>query len=297
MIDSAEEIDRLSVLVAQGRPRPKVLIRVTPGIEAHTHDYIATGQADSKFGFGLHSGAARDAVDRLLGTSKDAGELVGLHMHIGSQIFVAGSFARAVEAMTSFVLLCALPELCIGGGMGVAYVAGESTEGIPAWGDRVHAAIAAAGVRVTVSAEPGRAIVASAAVTLYTVGTLKHIPGIRTFCAVDGGMIDNPRPALYGSDYETFLPRAVMASRTKRVRVVGKHCESGDVLVRDAAVPADIKVGDILATPVTGAYGHSMGSNYNRLGRPAVVFVSNGRSRLVVRRETYEDLLATDCEI
>ena len=149
----------------------------------------------------------------------------------------------------------------------------------------MHAAVAAAGITATVTAEPGRALVAQAAVTLYTVGTIKDLPGIRTYVAVDGGMSDNPRPVLYGSGYEAFLPRAVTADRTRTVTVVGKHCESGDVLVRDARVPADLAVGDVLATPVTGAYGHSMGSGYNKVTRPAVVFVADGDARLVVRRE------------
>ena len=152
----------------------------------------------------------------------------------------------------------------------------------------------AAGFTGRIWAEPGRAIVAQSALTVYRVGTIKEIPGVRTYVAVDGGMSDNPRPVLYGSGYEAFLPRAVTAARPRSVRVVGKHCESGDVLVRDACVPEDLTVGDLLATPVTGAYGHSMGSNYNKVLRPPVVFVSNGEARLVVRRETIEDLLATD---
>ena len=151
-----------------------------------------------------------------------------------------------------------------------------------------------AGITARVTAEPGRSIVAQAAVTLYTVGTIKDVPGVRTYVSVDGGMSDNPRPVLYGSGYEAFLPRATDAARPKRVTVVGKHCESGDVLVRDAVVPADIQVGDVLATPVTGAYGHSMGSNYNKVLRPAVVFVAEGHAREVVRRETYDDLLRHD---
>ena len=211
------------------------------------------------------------------------------------QIFIADSFARAVRVLADFVKDTGLPELSIGGGMGVAYIEGEQSEGIPAWGQRVHDAVTAAGITARISAEPGRAIAAAAAITLYTLGTLKELPGIRTYAAVDGGMIDNPRPALYGSDYETFLPRSVTAHRSRVVRLVGKHCESGDVLVREAVLPEDVCVGDIVATPVTGAYGYSMGSNYNRLVRPAVVFVADGEARLVVRRETVEDLFATDC--
>jgi diaminopimelate decarboxylase len=265
-------------------------------VEAHTHDYIATGQADSKFGFGLRSGAAMAAVERLRAGGSPA-RLVGLHLHIGSQIFVAESFARALELLAPFIRACGLPELSIGGGLGVAYVEGEMSEGIPAWGERVRKAVEAYDIAATVSAEPGRAIAAQAAVTLYTAGTVKHIPGVRTYVATDGGMIDNPRPALYGSDYETFLPRSVAAERSRTVRLVGKHCESGDLLVREARVPPDLRPGDIVATPVTGAYGFSMGSNYNRLPRPAVVFVSAGHARLVVRRETMADLVATDCDL
>ncbi len=294
VVDSSDEIDRIATLVERGHRRPQVLIRITPGVEAHTHTYVQTGQADSKFGFGLASGAAAAAVARLSAPGSPA-ELVGLHVHIGSQIFLADSFARALELLTPFVTSCGLPELCIGGGLGVAYVEGESSEAIGAWGARVAQAVADAGIDAIVSAEPGRAIAASAAITLYTVGTIKDVAGIRTFVAVDGGMIDNPRPALYGSEYETFLPRTVLAPRHRTVRVVGKHCESGDVLVPEALVPADIVVGDVLATPVTGAYGHGMGSNYNRLARPAVVFVRDGVARQVLRRETLDDLLATDC--
>ena len=159
------------------------------------------------------------------------------------------------------------------------------------WADAVHGAFEAEGVKAKVTAEPGRSIVAQAAITVYTVGTIKDIEGVRTYVAVDGGMSDNPRPVLYGSGYETFLPRAVAEDRKKAVRVVGKHCESGDLLVRQGWVPSDLAVGDLLATPVTGAYGHTMGSNYNKVLRPPVVFVSDGESRLVVRRETYGDLL------
>ncbi len=155
-------------------------------------------------------------------------------------------------------------------------------------------ACAAAGVTSAIGVEPGRAIVAAAAVTVYTVGTIKPIPGVRTYVAVDGGMSDNPRPVLYGSGYEAFLPRAVDADRPLRARVVGKHCESGDVLLFDARLPGDLAVGDLMGVPVTGAYGHSMGSNYNKVPRPPVVFVADGTARLVVRRETHDDLLATD---
>jgi diaminopimelate decarboxylase len=196
--------------------------------------------------------------------------------------------------MAPFVHECGLPELSIGGGIGVAYVEGEEAPSIAEWGAVVRRACEAAGITARVSAEPGRAIAAAAAITVYRVGTIKEVPGIRTFVACDGGFIDNPRPALYGSGYETFLPAAVEADRTEVVRLVGKHCESGDVLVPEAKVPPGLQVGDLIATPVTGAYGRSMGSNYNLLARPAVVFVADGQARLVLRRETTDDLLATD---
>ncbi len=294
VVDSFDEIDRLDRLVTEeGLDRPNVLVRVTPGVHAHTHDYISTGQEDSKFGFGLNSGAAGAAIERLRQPNSPA-RLIGVHVHIGSQVFVARSFALAMEAIAPFVRATALPELNIGGGLGVAYIEAERSEPISTWGERVHGACEALGIEAVVSAEPGRAIVAQAAITLYRVGTIKDLPGIRTYVAVDGGMIDNPRPAMYGSEYEAFLPRAVDAPRPRQVRIVGKHCESGDVLLHEAAVPEDLAVEDIVATPVTGAYGWSMGSNYNRMGRPAVVFVAAGRARLVVRRETDDDVMRTD---
>ncbi|HLM64214.1 MAG TPA: diaminopimelate decarboxylase [Acidimicrobiales bacterium] len=292
VVDSLDEIDRLEALHAADGRVPKVLLRATPGVEAHTHDFVRTGQLDSKFGLGVASGALAAAVARCRASA--AVELVGVHLHIGSQVFVADFFHRAIDVVAPWVSDLALPELSVGGGLGVPYVAGEEAPTITEWGKTVLAACEAAGIRGRVNAEPGRAIAAQAAVTLYRVGTVKEIPGVRTYVSVDGGMSDNPRPVLYGSGYEAFLPRAVGASRPRAVTIVGKHCESGDVLVRDARVPADLAVGDLLATPVTGAYGHSMGSNYNKVPRPAVVFARDGDARLVVRRETVDDLLRTD---
>jgi len=184
-------------------------------------------------------------------------------------------------------------------------VAAAAADGQPAIGITDHgnmygvlpfyAACRAAGITARVTVEPGRAIAAAAGLTLYRVGTVKDIPGVRTYVSVDGGMSDNPRPVLYGSGYEAFLPRATLADRDRLVTVVGKHCESGDVVVRDARVPADLAVGDVLCTPVTGAYGHSMASNYNKVPRPPVVFVRDGTARVVVRRETFDDLTRLDC--
>ena len=292
VVDSFDELDRLERLHASDGIVPKVLLRITPGVEAHTHEFVMTGQDDSKFGFGLKVGDAARAFERA--SASAAVELVGIHAHIGSQVFVAGFFTQAINALAPFVNALGLPELSIGGGMGVAYVEGEEAPSITEWGDVVRVACIEAGITARVSAEPGRSIAASAGLTVYRVGTVKDVPGIRTFVACDGGFIDNPRPALYGSGYETFLPRAVVADRTETVRLVGKHCESGDVLVPEAKVPPGVVVGDLIATPVTGAYGRTMGSNYNSLGRPAVVFVADGEARLVIRRETDQDLLATD---
>jgi diaminopimelate decarboxylase len=295
VIDSFDEIDRLERLAPAAGVRPEVLIRVTPGIEAHTHEYVMTGQDDSKFGFGLASGAAEEAISRLHRPDSPV-SLVGLHAHIGSQVFSLDSFEKAVEVMAGFFVRQGLDELCLGGGLGVGYVEGEESPSITMWADRVRAAADKVGINANVrlSAEPGRSIVASAAVTCYTVGTIKDIPGVRTYVSVDGGMSDNPRPVLYGSGYEAFLARSVRAVRPSTVTIVGKHCESGDVIVRDAQLPADLQVGDVLVTPVTGAYGHSMASNYNKVPRPPVIFVRNGEARVVVRRESLDDLLSLD---
>tara|TARA_B100001179_G_scaffold134048_1_gene96300 strand:- start:308 stop:1579 length:1272 start_codon:yes stop_codon:yes gene_type:complete len=292
VIDSFDELDRLEALHSATGVAPRVLLRVTPGVEVHTHEFIATGQDDSKFGFTVKGGLADSAVRRA--SASTAVDLVGLHAHIGSQVFDVEPFARAIDVLAAFAAPYDLPELSVGGGLGVPYVEGESAPTIGEWADAIHKACLQAGVTSEVTAEPGRAIVAAAAITLYRVGTIKDLPGLRTYVAVDGGMSDNPRPVLYGSGYETFLPRAGDAARPRVVRVVGKHCESGDVLVQDGAVPTDLVVGDVLATPVTGAYGYSMGSNYNQVLRPAVVFVSEGQARLVVARETYEDLARRD---
>jgi len=292
VVDSFDELDRLDALHAEGLPVPRVQLRLTPGVHAHTHEYVSTGQDDSKFGFTVSNGTADAAVRRAL--ASPSVDVVGLHCHIGSNVFVAESFARAAGVMAGISARYGLPELTLGGGLGVGYTTGEEAATIAQWGKVVLGAAAEHGIEARVLVEPGRAIVAAAAVTLYTVGTVKEIEGIRTYVAVDGGMSDNPRPVLYGSGYETFLPRAVTAERPRRVRVVGKHCESGDVLVHEAFVPDDLRVGDVLATPVTGAYGHSMGSNYNKVPRPPVVFVRDGQARVVVRRETYDDLVRLD---
>ena len=295
VVDGADDLARLARLAA-GRQVPQpVLLRVTPGIEAHTHEFVRTGQEDTKFGASIASGEASRLIEAIAGEAHLV--LVGLHAHIGSQVFDVGSLAEAARVLGAYFAPLGLEELCVGGGLGVPYVAGESAPSITEWGRAVRAAVTDAGVapNVRLTAEPGRAVVAAAAVTLYTVGAVKELPGVRTYVAVNGGMSDNPRPVLYGSGYEAFLPRATDAPRRRAVRVVGKHCESGDVLVEDGRLPADLAVGDVLCTPVTGAYGYSMASTYNRVGRPAVVFVRDGTPRTVLRRETLDDLGSLEC--
>jgi diaminopimelate decarboxylase len=292
VVDSFDEFDRIEALVASGLHAPDVLIRVNPGIEAHTHEYLQTGITDSKFGFPIAEGLAQSAIDRATATSSVT--FRGIHAHVGSQVFDIDSYGKAIASLAPLVVHSDAEELSIGGGLGVAYVEGEADHSITEWADIVRDAATRSGITALISAEPGRSIVAQAALTAYTVGTIKTIPGVRTYVAVDGGLSDNPRPVLYGSGYEAFLPRAVTAPRTMRARIVGKHCESGDILVREADLPADLTIGDIVCTPVTGAYGHSMGSNYNQVLRPAVVFVRDGSSRVVVARQTYEDLTAND---
>ena len=292
VVDNFDELDTLDALHAQGLPAPRVQLRITPGVSVHTHEYIATGQNDSKFGFNLGNGDAHKAAARARASASV--DFVGVHCHIGSNVFAVENFTHAAKIMVDLANELEVDELTLGGGLGVAYVEGEHASSITEWS--VHLLAATQQLRRTtkVFVEPGRSIVASAAVTLYQVGTIKPIPGVRTYVSVDGGMSDNPRPVMYGSGYEAFMPARANADRTDAIRMVGKHCESGDVLINEAMVPAGLQVGDLLATPVTGAYGHSMGSNYNKVTRPPVVFVRNGEARLVVRRETYEDLVRLD---
>ena len=292
VVDSFDELDRIDALHAEGLAVPRVQLRITPGVYVHTHEYVSTGQNDSKFGFNLANGDAQRAVARAR-ASKSV-QLVGLHCHIGSNVFDTDNFTKAAEVMVQFANECKLPELTLGGGLGVAYLNNEAAPTITQWASALHVATTRLNGDVRVMVEPGRSIVASAAITVYEVGTIKHIAGVRTYVAVDGGMSDNPRPVLYGSGYEAFVPARCDADRTLHARIVGKHCESGDVLISEAVLPADIRVGDVIATPVTGAYGHSMGSNYNKVPRPAVVFVRDGVARVAVRRETYDDLVRND---
>jgi len=292
VVDSFDEIDRIETLHADGLPVVRVQLRITPGVHVHTHEYVSTGQDDSKFGFNLNNGDAHKAIARA--QSSAAVELIGIHCHIGSNVFAVDNFAEASKVMVDLFSTLNLSELTLGGGLGVAYTENEEAPTIEQWAAVLQRATQSLPAGSNVSVEPGRSIVASAGVTVYTVGTVKPVDGIRTYISVDGGMSDNPRPVLYGSGYEAFDPARMSADRTDSARIVGKHCESGDILVESAAVAPNVSVGDLLVMPVTGAYGYSMASNYNKVMRPAVVFVSEGESRLVVRRETYDDLVRLD---
>jgi len=292
VVDSFDEIDRIEKLHADGLPVVRVQLRITPGVHVHTHEYVSTGQDDSKFGFNLNNGDAHEAIARA--QSSDAIDLIGIHCHIGSNVFAVDNFAAASKVMVDLFSTLNLSELTLGGGLGVAYTENEEAPTIEQWAAVLQRATQSLPAGSNVSVEPGRSIVASAGLTVYTVGTVKPIDGIRTYISVDGGMSDNPRPVLYGSGYEAFDPARMSADRTDSARIVGKHCESGDILVESAAVPPNVSVGDLLVMPVTGAYGYSMASNYNKVMRPAVVFVADGESRLVVRRETYDDLVRLD---
>ncbi|MGH9023079.1 MAG: diaminopimelate decarboxylase, partial [Acidimicrobiia bacterium] len=300
VVDCHEELDRIVALVAHGKPAPRVLMRVTPGVEARTHEHVETGHEDSKFGFQVTSGAALEACRRAAGTREV--QFLGIHCHIGSQLRELGPVAEAAGIVASLASDLAgvdvgVTEVNLGGGLGVAYVDGDRTPSVEEYAGHLQSSLLKAFARVGVPepdqvlVEPGRSIAGPAGVTLYRVGAVKPAPQGRVFVAVDGGMSDNPRPATYGAGYEAFLPARAGDPRPIAATVVGKHCEQGDLLVREAWLPAGVGVDDVLCTPVTGAYGYSMASNYNKVPRPAVAFVAQGAPRLVVRRETFEDLV------
>jgi diaminopimelate decarboxylase len=286
VLDSFDDIERLERVAGERGVRQAVLIRVTPGVAGRTHAAISTGQADSKFGFGLDD--ARVAIERTRGCEHL--ELQGLHMHIGSQLLSLDAYRPAVEAIAT---LGDFPVYNLGGGLGVAYT---SEQHPPSIEEYVQVQVAAAnellGAGRKLLIEPGRSLVANACVTLYTVQTVKR--NVSTWVGVDGGMSDNLRPMLYGSVYEAlFADRADRAGQGERCHIAGKHCESGDVIVRGVPLD-DPKPGDVLVTPATGAYGHAMANNYNGIPRPPVIFCKDGDARVVVRRETYDDLAARD---
>jgi len=325
VVDSFEEIARLAYVTeerdraAGGGPRgdhryaskespaagrlPRVLVRVTTGVEAHTHEFVATAHDDQKFGFSLASGAADEAVRRVL--AAPSLDLAGLHSHIGSQIYDTAGFDVAAHRVLELAARIRdehgvqIGELDLGGGFGIAYVPGDDPADIKvvAQGlqEIVRAQCAAAGLgmpRLTV--EPGRAIAGPGTITLYEVGTIKDVDGLRSYVSVDGGMSDNIRTALYGAEYTCTLASRESAAPPVLSRLVGRHCESGDIVVRDAYLPSDLATGDLIAVAATGAYCRSMASNYNHVPRPPVVAVRDGSARVLLRRETLEDLLALD---
>ncbi len=313
VLDSFDEIDRLTAIAravsagrvaAGGEPvRPRVMVRVTVGVEAHTHEYIATAHEDQKFGFSLAGGAAVRAVARVLGDG--VLDLRGLHSHIGSQIFDTDAFEVAaqrvlrLQAQIRDTYGVELPELDLGGGFGIAYTTQDDPRRPAELADSLRRIVKedcdSLGLAVPrLSFEPGRAIVGPAMFTLYEVGTVKDVDGIRTYVSVDGGMSDNIRTALYDASYSATVAGRASTGGPILARVVGKHCEAGDIVVKDEFLPADVRPGDLLAVPGTGAYCRSMASNYNHVPRPPVVAVRDGVSRVIVRRETEDDLLALD---
>jgi diaminopimelate decarboxylase len=307
VVDSLEEVDRVADLAADAGVRAAVLLRVTVGVEAHTHEYIATAHEDQKFGLSIAGGVAAEAVRRTL--ARPELDLLGLHSHIGSQIFDTGGFEVAARRVLDLHAAVRnehgveLPELDLGGGFGIAYTSEHDPQ------DPEHLAKGMAeivereclGLRITpprISVEPGRAIAGPSTFTLYTVGATKDVlldhGAQRRYVAVDGGMSDNIRTALYDADYSCTLASRASSTPPVLARVVGKHCESGDVVVRDEFLPGDVGRGDLLAVPATGAYCRSMASQYNHVPRPPVIAVRDGEARVLLRRETEDDLLALD---
>jgi diaminopimelate decarboxylase len=292
--DSFDEVERLDAML--DRPQ-QVMIRVTPGIKANTHSFIQTGQLDSKFGFGLEDGLAARGIEAIRGSSNLG--LVGLHAHIGSQIFELEPYAKTIEALARLADEAGLSEdelrlLNVGGGLGIAYEPDDNPPSIEEYVDlKARGVERVFGGAPRILVEPGRSLVGNAGITLYEIGTVKEIPGIRTYVAVDGGMSDNLRPMLYDARYDALVANRAAGVRDTRVTVAGMHCESSDIIVRDVEMAAPA-VGDVLAMPATGAYGHAMANNYNGMPRPPVIFVKDGQARVVVRRETLDDLVARD---
>ncbi|MDI3327438.1 MAG: diaminopimelate decarboxylase [Alicyclobacillaceae bacterium] len=302
VVDNFYELDVLGRLAFEAGRTAEVLLRLTPGVEAHTHEFIQTGQQDTKFGFDLASGQAEEAARRVLKTASL--RWIGIHCHIGSQIFDTDGFVAAVDRMMGFYARAVkewevpLRVLNMGGGFGIRYVEGDDPLPVEVYiraiADRVREA--ARRFRIPepeVWVEPGRRIAGPAGTTLYTVGSRKDIPGVRSYIAVDGGMADNPRPIIYQAKYEAMVANRALEPASEMVSVAGKYCESGDMLIWDVRLPK-AEPGDILAVFATGAYTYSMASNYNRVPRPAVVFVRDGQADLVVRRETLDDLVRHD---
>jgi len=288
MIDNEQELGNLERLAQQKGSRAHVMVRVNPGIEAHTHEFIQTGKIDAKFGVPL------DQLELFVAAVRKCKmvQLIGFHAHIGSQILDVKPFVAEAKLLLDLTLKYKTAEIGLGGGLGISYLPEQRP---PALGE--FAAAIARELKGKTEAklilEPGRSIVGQAGVTLYTVGVVKEIAGVRKYVIVDGGMADNPRPILYDAEYEALLANKAEAKAEEKVRVAGRFCESGDILIKEAALPR-VTPGDILATTCTGAYNYSMASNYNRVPRPAMVVVNNGRASIVVKRESYEDLVAND---
>ena len=302
VVDNIFELRLLDTLAKAANKKINIMLRIKPGVDAHTHDFIRTGQIDSKFGFALETGEAFEAVK--LSLSAKNLKLSGLHCHIGSQIFDIEPFCHASEIMLDFMrdirdnLGITLSELNMGGGFGIKYVEGNNP---PSYTSFVKEIIARIKLRCEKNSyplpflifEPGRSIVGEAGTTLYTVGGIKNIPNIRTYVSVDGGMCDNPRYALYKSEYSFTVANRASEEQLKNVTIAGKCCESGDILGENVALQ-DAKIGDILAVMSTGAYNYSMSSNYNRNPTPAVIAIHSGKDRVIVRRQTYEDIVRND---
>jgi diaminopimelate decarboxylase len=301
VVDSFSELQELQELSASRRQKVDILLRVKPGIEAHTHDYIQTGREDSKFGLGFSE--AREAVRQILSAAPYL-ELRGFHCHIGSQIFQLEPYRLAARAMLDFMSEVraetgyVASELDLGGGLGIRYTQGDNPPSIETFVETVVATVQDEAKQrkyplPELLLEPGRSITGEAGITLYRVGVIKEVPGVRCYVSVDGGMMDNIRPALYQARYGAMIANKALQEPVKTVTVAGKACESGDLLLEDTCLPP-VKKGDLLAVFSTGAYCYAMASNYNRNPRPPVVFVRNGKPRVVVRRETYGDLLALE---
>ncbi len=302
VVDNFIELHLLNALAADKGKKVKILFRVTPGVEAHTHDYISTGQQDSKFGFDLGNGSAYRAIEE--GLKLDNIEILGVHSHIGSQIFEVEGFRMAVDKVAGFAVQIreelgyTFQVINLGGGFGIRYTDEDKplpvAQYVKAITDAIISNFTNAGYPLPeIWVEPGRSIVGDAGTTLYTVGTSKDIPGVRKYIAVDGGMTDNPRPALYESKYDAILANRANEPLAETVSVAGKCCESGDMLIWDLELPK-VQKDDLLAVFCTGAYNYAMASNYNRIRRPAVVFVKDGQADLVVKRESFEDIVGND---
>ncbi|MBE7027922.1 MAG: diaminopimelate decarboxylase [Ruminococcaceae bacterium] len=302
VVDNIFELELLNNLCGEMDKKADILFRIKPGIDAHTHDFIMTGQIDSKFGTAIETGEAFEIVKTA--SKMDYVNLVGLHCHIGSQIFDIAPFKSAAQVMLTFAaklkneLGITIDELNLGGGFGIRYVESDDPvsydEYIRIVSEVFKETSQALGINTPkVIMEPGRSIVGAAGITLYKIGAVKKIPSVRTYVTVDGGLADNPRYILYGSEYEFMLANNASAAKDQCVTVAGKCCESGDILGKDVFLP-ESKVGDIMAVLSTGAYNYSMSSNYNRIPRPAVVMIKDGEPRVVVKRETYDDLIKND---